>query len=317
MSLREVVVVGAGAAGLTAAETLRDHGYAGRMRIIGAERHLPYDRPPLSKYVVPGTWEPSRVRLRSEVELGALDADLRLGVRAAGLDPGERELHLSTGESIRYDGLVLATGVQPRQLRTGHRLAGVHVLRTLDDALALRDELAAAPTVVVIGAGLLGCEVAASARGLGLDVTLVDAQPSPMHRQIGPVLGGLVATLHADHGTVVRCGAGVAHLIGGAVWVVGEIRCLGPGAGRRRGGAGGLVVLVVAEQVQHRAGQIVDIRRPGPLVVGGHWVGWVAASFWRLRFSSTSTCHFSLAAVVSTSISKRSVMSGVMSATST
>jgi NADPH-dependent 2,4-dienoyl-CoA reductase/sulfur reductase-like enzyme len=209
---RDVVIVGASAAGLTAAEALRRRGYDGALTLIGDETHLPYDRPPLSKQVLAGTWEPEKVMLRDEQALAALDATFLLGETAAALDTAARRVRLDGGGTVDYDALVIATGVTPRRL-PGTDLAGMHLLRTLDDTLALRAHLLTGPKVVVVGAGFLGAEAAASARQLGLDVTLVDPLPVPMHRQFGSTIGGLIAELHRDHGAVVRCGVGVTRFV--------------------------------------------------------------------------------------------------------
>lgn len=214
-----VVIVGASAAGLTAAEALRRKGYDGRLTLIGAETHQPYDRPPLSKQVLAGTWEPERVRLRDDRKLGDLGATLLLGRTATALDVAGRRVVLDGG-TVDYDALVIATGAAPRRL-PGSDLAGVHVLRTLDDALALRAALLAGPKVVVVGAGFLGCEVAAVAGSMGLDVTLVDPLPVPMHRQFGTAIGELVAATHTEHGVGVRCGVGVSRFVAAHGRVVG------------------------------------------------------------------------------------------------
>ena len=210
--LRRVVIVGASAAGLTAAEALRRRGYDGALTLIGDEPHPPYDRPPLSKQILAGTWPPERARLRDEQALAGLGADLLLGRAAAGLDAAARRVHLDGGGSAGYDALVIATGVTPRTL-PGAGLAGMHLLRTLDDALTLRAQLLAGPMVVVVGAGFLGAEVAAAARQLGLQVTLADPLPVPMHRQFGGQVGALIGQLHRDHGVAVRCGVGVSRFI--------------------------------------------------------------------------------------------------------
>ena len=205
-----IAVVGASAAGLTAAQTLRREGYDGPVTVIGAEDRMPYDRPPLSKQILAGAWEVDKISLPSTVD----GVEWRLGVRAVGLDVGGRRLALSTGDDLAYDKLVIATGVTPRRLPFGQDLAGVHTLRTLDDTLAFKAELASAGSLVVVGAGFMGSEVAAVASGMGVDVTVVDPLPAPMIRQFGPWLGGLVAKLHADHGVRMRLGVGVTGLTG-------------------------------------------------------------------------------------------------------
>ncbi|MEV4393022.1 FAD-dependent oxidoreductase [Nonomuraea sp. NPDC049607] len=209
-----IVVVGASAAGLTAAEALRRDGFTGSLTLVGAERREPYDRPPLSKQILLGRWTPDRVTLGRHESRAALGADWRLGVAATGLDTGARELALSDGGVLPYDGLVIATGVVPRRLPSGHELGGVHVLRTLGDALALREGLLAARSVVVVGAGFLGTEVAAVARRLGLDVTLVDPLPAPLTDRLGDRVARLLAGLHAGHGVRLRPGTLVTGLTG-------------------------------------------------------------------------------------------------------
>ncbi|GAA4524170.1 NAD(P)/FAD-dependent oxidoreductase [Amycolatopsis samaneae] len=221
--LRHVAVAGASAAGLAAADALRREGFDGRLTLIGAEDALPYDRPPLSKQILSGQWEPERVLLRSPEALEALQADFVLGTAATALDVGARKLTLSDGSVLGYDGLVIATGVRPRALPAGDELAGVCVLRTLDDALALRERLRAGPALVVVGAGFLGAEAAAVARGLGLDVTLVDPLATPMVRQLGPRVGAVVARLHEDHGVRLRLNTGVASLRGSGGRVTGVL----------------------------------------------------------------------------------------------
>ncbi len=214
MTLNNVVVVGASAAGLTAAEALRREGYAGKLTMIGAEKHFPYDRPPLSKQVLAGTWEADRVTLRQDDALSTLDAEWLLGTEATGLDVAARSVRLADGRVLDYDGLVIATGVTPRQLPFGHELAGVHTLRTRDDSLRLRADLVPGRNLVIVGAGFLGAETAAVARELGLTVTLVDPLPAPMIRQFGAEIGGALADLHAEHGVRLELNAGVAGLSG-------------------------------------------------------------------------------------------------------
>jgi 3-phenylpropionate/trans-cinnamate dioxygenase ferredoxin reductase subunit len=217
----QIAIVGASAAGLTAAETLRREGYQGRITLVGDEAHVPYDRPPLSKQVLAGQWEPEKTQLRKDEQIADLNAEFRLGAPAAGLDLDAREVVLADDTRVGYDGLVIATGVAPRTLPFGHDLAGVHVLRTLEHASALRAELLAEPKTVVIGAGFLGAEVAATARTLGLDVTLVDPLPVPMARQLGETVGKLLEQLHRDNGVRVLMDTGVTEMIGADGRIIG------------------------------------------------------------------------------------------------
>ena len=206
--MRTVAVVGTSLAGLRAIETLRREGYDGRIVAIGGEPHLPYDRPPLSKELLAGTSEPDDIVLRKQ-GVDDLDVDWMLGKRATSLDLGARELTLADDARVAFDGLVLATGSTPRRLPNQPDLAGVHMLRTLDDALALRARLDARPKVVVIGAGFIGAEVAATCRGRGLDVTVLEALPQPMVRGLGPELGAVIADMHREHGVDLRTGVQV------------------------------------------------------------------------------------------------------------
>ncbi|MEU9953962.1 FAD-dependent oxidoreductase [Streptomyces sp. NPDC047939] len=221
--LNRIVVVGASAAGLTAVETLRAKGYEGELTLVGDERHPPYERPPLSKELLSEGWEPPSTWLRKEEVLAAVDAELRLGCRATGLDPAARTVALSTGERLPYDAAIIATGLRPRRLPCGDGLRGVHVLRSLDDAVRLREALAAGPRVAVIGAGFLGAEIAATARGAGLDVTLIDTNAQPLARQVGAEIGGLVAGLHRDHGVRLVLGADVVGMARGDAGVRGVL----------------------------------------------------------------------------------------------
>lgn len=211
--LRTVVVVGASLAGLRAVEALRRDGYEGRLVLVGDEPHLPYDRPPLSKELLAGEWEPDRAALR-RAPYEDLDLDWRLERRAVRLDLGRRAVELHDGERLDFDGLVVATGAAPRTLRGAPPLAGVFTLRTLDDCLAIREVLASKPRVVVVGAGFIGSEVAATCRRLDLDVTVVEALPVPLVHALGPVMGEACARLHLDHGVDLRCGVTVEGLEG-------------------------------------------------------------------------------------------------------
>jgi 3-phenylpropionate/trans-cinnamate dioxygenase ferredoxin reductase subunit len=214
VSPRVIVVVGAALAGLRAVETLRAAGFDGRLVLIGAEEHLPYDRPPLSKELLAGTCEPERIRLREAASYAALDVELLLGTTAAALDIRERTVTVNGSRRIRYDGLVIATGTRPRTLPFGAYPAGVHTLRTLDDCLAIRRALDADPRVVVVGAGFIGAEVAATCRQRGHAVVLVEPLPGPLFRVLGAEVSGALAALHADHGVDLRLGTGVVGLRG-------------------------------------------------------------------------------------------------------
>jgi NADPH-dependent 2,4-dienoyl-CoA reductase/sulfur reductase-like enzyme len=208
-----VAVVGASLAGLSAARALREQSYDGRIVVIGDEVHAPYDRPPLSKEFLAGTASLDDIALGAPDD-EALAVEWRLGTTAVGLDHLSRSVLLADGSEIRADGVVLATGARARRLPGSDGLAGVHVLRSLDDAIALRADLAAAGRLVVIGAGFIGAEVASTARKLGLDVTVVETQPVPLAGPLGADMGAVCAGLHADHGTRLLTGTGVAGLLG-------------------------------------------------------------------------------------------------------
>jgi len=205
-----VVVVGASLAGLSALEALRQDGYDGELIAVGAEAELPYDRPPLSKQVLQGHWEPDKTMLRGQADYDALGVTWHLGRRAIALDPGTRTVTLDDGEPLRYDGLVIATGATPRSLPGTEGLGGVHVLRTLQECLALRAELETASRLCVVGAGFIGAEVAASARLRGVEVTVLEALPAPLARAFPAEMGAACAALHLDHGVDLRCGVTVA-----------------------------------------------------------------------------------------------------------
>ncbi|MEE8474202.1 MAG: FAD/NAD(P)-binding oxidoreductase, partial [Myxococcota bacterium] len=210
----QIVVIGASLAGLRCVEALRRLGYDGRLTWVGAETHLPYDRPPLSKDVLAGTREPDRIALTRGDSLEALDLDLRLGQCATELDLNERVVELESGARVSYEGLVIATGATPKSLPGIGSLGGVHTLRTLDDCLAIRSELERGPRVAVVGAGFIGAEVAATCRQRGLEVCLIEALPAPMAAALGTQIGEVCAAAHRDHGVDLRCGVGVAGLEG-------------------------------------------------------------------------------------------------------
>ncbi|MEU8846297.1 FAD-dependent oxidoreductase [Streptomyces sp. NPDC048564] len=210
--MRTVAVVGASLAGLSAARSLRKQGYDGRLVVIGDELHRPYDRPPLSKEFLAGTLGETELALETDDE--DLRAEWLLGSRAVGLDRTQRTVRLADGHEVRADGVVLATGAAARTLPGSEGLSGVHTLRTLDDARALRDELARGGRLVVIGGGFIGAEVASTAYALGLDVTVVEVAPTPLAGPLGETMGAVVSALHADHGVRLLCGVGVKGLSG-------------------------------------------------------------------------------------------------------
>ena len=210
--MRTVTVVGASLAGLSAARALRAYGYDGRIEIVGAERHRPYDRPPLSKEFLAGAVAADDLTLES-TEDEALDLHWRLGRGAVQLDPANRAVVLDTGERLVADGVVVATGAKARQF-PGPRLAGVHTLRTLDDAVELRARLEPGVRLVVIGAGFIGAEVASTARRLGAEVTVAEAAPVPLAGPLGEEMGRVCAALHAEHGVRLIAGAGGAVPVG-------------------------------------------------------------------------------------------------------
>ena len=207
-----IVLVGGGLAAARTAEQLRRSEYTGRITIVSDEVHLPYDRPPLSKEV-----------LRKEVDDTALkprewydekDIVLRLGSAVTGLDTAAQTVTLDDGTVLGYDELVIATGLVPRRIPAFPDLEGIRVLRSFDESMALREHASAAHHAVVIGAGFIGCEVAASLRSVGVDVVLVEPQPTPLASVLGEQIGELVARLHRDEGVDVRLGVGVAEVRG-------------------------------------------------------------------------------------------------------
>ena len=222
--LGRVVVVGASLAGLRAAETLRQHEVATSIVVVGDEVHRPYDRPPLSKKLLSGEWEPDRIQLRQSDTFDDLDVDWRLGNAATSLDLAARELTLADGSVLGFDGLVIATGARPRRLAGQETFAHVHELRNLDDSLRLRAEIIdGGRRVVVIGAGFIGLEAAATAKKLGNDVIVLEGASAPLIRGLGVEMGEAIADLHRAHGVEVRCGVLIDGLADDGVLVAGEI----------------------------------------------------------------------------------------------
>jgi NADPH-dependent 2,4-dienoyl-CoA reductase/sulfur reductase-like enzyme len=206
--VESVAVVGASLAGIRTVEALRRQGFNGRITVIGAEDEPPYDRPPLSKQFLVDDWEDQKLALCRN-GLDELKADWRLGMRAESLDPKTSTLHLADGSAIEADAIVIATGMEARRLPFGQDLEGVFELRTLSDARGLRAGLARAEHAVIVGAGFIGMEVAASCRKKGLEVAVVEPLEAPLVRGLGPVLGERVAKRHREEGVVFHLGTGV------------------------------------------------------------------------------------------------------------
>jgi NADPH-dependent 2,4-dienoyl-CoA reductase/sulfur reductase-like enzyme len=207
-----IVIVGGGLGAFRTGEQLRRVGYAGRITIVGGEVHLPYDRPPLSKELLRS--EVDDVTLKPREYYDERDITLRLGSAATGLDTNAHTVTLDDGTVLGYDELVIATGLVPRRIPELPDLEGIRVLRSIEQSLELRRLASAATRAVVVGAGFIGCEVAASLRGLGADVVLVEPQPAPLAGVLGTRIGELVARLHRAEGVDVRTGVGVAEVRG-------------------------------------------------------------------------------------------------------
>ncbi len=204
------VIVGASLAGAKAAETLREEAFDGRVVLIGAENERPYERPPLSKDYLRGEVGREKVYVHDEGFYADHDIDLRLGSTAVVLDTSNRELGLEDGERLRYDRLLIATGAEPRRLSIpGADLDGVLYLRSVEDSDVLRERLDRGGSVVVVGAGWIGAEVAASARQRGLEVTVLDPASVPLERVMGAEVGAVYRDIHTDHGVRMLMGTGV------------------------------------------------------------------------------------------------------------
>lgn len=211
-----VVIVGGGLAAARTAEQLRRAEFSGPITIVSDEAHLPYDRPPLSKDVLRGSQSPSvdDVTLKPAEFYDEKDITVRLGSAARTLDPAAQTVTLDDETVLGYDELVIATGLVPRRIPAFPDLEGIRVLRSYDESLALREHASSARRAVVVGAGFIGCEVAASLRGLGVDVVLVEPQPAPLASVLGEQIGSLVARLHRAEGVDVRTDVGVAEVSG-------------------------------------------------------------------------------------------------------
>jgi NADH dehydrogenase FAD-containing subunit len=210
-----VIVVGASLAGLRATETLREEGFTGKITLVGQELHLPYDRPPLSKQVLAGTWPPEKAVLADRKRAGELQLHEVLGHRAVRLDAEKLQVEIDDGTEFTGDALIVATGASPRHLPGTEGLTqrdGLFTLRTLDDSVALRAAVTAVDSsrVVVIGAGYIGAEVASTCAGLGCRVTVVETLEVPLSNVVGPLIGAHCASLYAANGVELRTGHGVA-----------------------------------------------------------------------------------------------------------
>jgi NADPH-dependent 2,4-dienoyl-CoA reductase/sulfur reductase-like enzyme len=210
MTINRIAVVGASLAGLRTVQSLRLEGYTGEILVVGDEDEMPYDRPPLSKEVLAGTRTWDSVALQPPGGIDALDAQWMLGRRATALDIGQRELQLDAGTRLAYDAVILATGARPRVLPfPGATLPGIHLLRSLADCRGLVQELAGAQRVAVVGAGFIGCEVAAACRQRGLQVSLVERAALPLVDALGPEAGNTVRGLLVERGVELLCEASV------------------------------------------------------------------------------------------------------------
>ena len=213
---RHVVIVGASLAGTRAAEGLRALGHTSRITLIGAEAELPYDRPPLSKDLLKSDWSDDAVaacRLASRASLEEAGIDVRLGIAATGLNPGDKTLTLADGSAVSYDVLVIATGAAARP-SPWQPESGVYQLRTLEDSRALAARLKTGEPVVVVGGGFIGTEIAAAAAGFGCEVTVVDPVAEPMARIVGPETASSLVDLHGHNGVKTRFGVGVTDIQG-------------------------------------------------------------------------------------------------------
>ncbi|WP_461010244.1 NAD(P)/FAD-dependent oxidoreductase [Streptomyces capparidis] len=213
------VIVGGGLAGAKAAETLRSEGFTGRVILIGDERDHPYERPPLSKGFLKGEADRASLSVHDAAWYAHHDIELHLGQTVTHLDRSAKAVRLGDGTSVRYDKLLLATGAEPRRLDIpGTGLAGVHHLRRVAHAELLRGVLAGLGrengTLVIAGAGWIGLEVAAAARGYGVEVTVVEPEPTPLHSVLGPELGSLLADVHREHGVRFHFGGRLAEITG-------------------------------------------------------------------------------------------------------
>jgi 3-phenylpropionate/trans-cinnamate dioxygenase ferredoxin reductase component len=253
---RRFVIVGGSLAGARAAATLRGEGFDGEVVLVGAESVRPYERPPLSKDYLRGEVGRDKVYVHDETFYADNKIELRLSTTVGAIYPSSREVELDTGERIAYDASLLAMGAEPRRLEVaGGDLEGVHYLRTVDDSDNLRLAIRSAQRVVVIGAGWIGCEVAASARQMGAEVAMIEVTAVPLERVLGPELGGFYRDVHAEHGVDLYLGVGVASIEG-----AGRVEAVRLGDGRTVPGDVVVAGVGVTPRVElaQRAGLAVD-----------------------------------------------------------
>lgn len=214
--MRTVVVVGGSTGAVRSVQALRRAGFDGQLVLVSDEPHLPYDRPPLSKEMLAAHAGDEPIPLLTRSEVAALDLTLRLGFRAVALDPGGQALTVERAgatEQIEYDALVIATGVDARRLPGTEQIAGVHVIRTLEDAHAVQAGMGAGRRAVVVGAGFIGAEFASAASARSMSVAVVEAQPAPLAHVLGAEVGVEIASVHAAHGAELHVGRTVSEVL--------------------------------------------------------------------------------------------------------
>ncbi|NYT83865.1 FAD-dependent oxidoreductase [Alcaligenaceae bacterium] len=203
---RGMLIVGAAAAGLSAAQALRQAGYAGGITLLGGEAELPYDRPPLSKHFIGGDWTADRLSLSGRAELESLNVDLRLGVPAVSLDIGRKAVTIQDGSVFEYGKLLIATGVRPRRINGLAGLVNVHHLRTIGDACRIKQAIGPGRRIAIVGAGFVGTELAATARQMRAEVVLIEQGAALAGGRLGAVAGARLHRLHEDYGVRMHLG---------------------------------------------------------------------------------------------------------------
>ena len=226
MTADTVVIVGASHAAVQAIDTLRREGHAGRIVLVGDEPCLPYNRPPLSKKYLSAEMERERLFLRSDQFYEQAHVEVKLGVRVTAIDRTDQRLRLNDGEELRYDKLILCIGSRNRRLEVpGHDLAGIHYLRTIADVDGIRADLPSSRKLVVVGAGYIGLEAAASARHLGLDVTVLEMADRPMNRVVAPEISAFYVRRHEQEGVRLHCNTSVTSFLGDGNGRVRAVAC--------------------------------------------------------------------------------------------